>query len=190
MLNLMQSSRVNPKLSAYAYLFGNFNVNATPLAPPGTKVVVYKKSGRHGSWQYHDIAGWAVGYSPNHYRCPQCFMPNTTMEIDADIVHLIPHSILLIPAFLDKDALEQAVMDTLHLLKQPSNTNIPTFWKGALIQNALSCIAKLLGRKNNQPTLITLLLQPVPPPGFHPISPPMIRPPGFLPLNQTPLQFQ
>ena len=33
MLNLLCTSRVNPKLSAYAYLFGNFNFNKTPLAP-------------------------------------------------------------------------------------------------------------------------------------------------------------
>ena len=35
-LNLMRNSRLNPKLSAYAQLFGNFDFNATPIAPPGT----------------------------------------------------------------------------------------------------------------------------------------------------------
>ena len=34
-LNIMRECRINPKLSAYAYLFGQFNFNATPLAPPG-----------------------------------------------------------------------------------------------------------------------------------------------------------
>ena len=29
-LNLLRTSRVNPKLSAYAYLFGNFDLNKTP----------------------------------------------------------------------------------------------------------------------------------------------------------------
>ena len=42
-LNLLRSSRVNPSLSAYAYLFGNFNFNKTPLASPGTKVLIHKK---------------------------------------------------------------------------------------------------------------------------------------------------
>ena len=32
-LNLLRTARSNPKLSAYAYLFGNFNFQATPLAP-------------------------------------------------------------------------------------------------------------------------------------------------------------
>ena len=34
-LNLLQTTRSNTKLSAYAYLFGKFNFLATPLAPPG-----------------------------------------------------------------------------------------------------------------------------------------------------------
>jgi hypothetical protein len=34
-LNLLRSSRRQPKLSAYACLFGNFDFNKTPLAPPG-----------------------------------------------------------------------------------------------------------------------------------------------------------
>ena len=39
-LNLLRTARVNPKLSAHVYLFGEFNFNATPLALPGTKVLV------------------------------------------------------------------------------------------------------------------------------------------------------
>ena len=36
-LNLLRNARVNPKLSAWTYLFGKLNYNDTPLAPPGTK---------------------------------------------------------------------------------------------------------------------------------------------------------
>ena len=44
-LNLLRASRVNPKISAYTYLFGNFDFNKTPLAPPGSKVLVHLKPG-------------------------------------------------------------------------------------------------------------------------------------------------
>ena len=37
-LNLLRTLRTNPKISAYAYLFGNFDFNKTPLVPPGTLV--------------------------------------------------------------------------------------------------------------------------------------------------------
>ena len=42
-LNLCRNARVNPRISAYAYVFGPFDFNKTPLAPPGTKVVVHAK---------------------------------------------------------------------------------------------------------------------------------------------------
>ena len=42
-LNLLRPSRLNPKLSAYAYLNGDFNYMATPLAPPGIKVEIHQK---------------------------------------------------------------------------------------------------------------------------------------------------
>ena len=40
-LNLLQSSCSNPKLSAWAFLVGEFNFNKAPLAPPGTRVIAH-----------------------------------------------------------------------------------------------------------------------------------------------------
>jgi hypothetical protein len=56
-LNLLRSSRANPKLSAWAYLFGEFNFNATPLAPPGTKIVAHKDAKVRGSWDLNGEQG-------------------------------------------------------------------------------------------------------------------------------------
>ena len=42
-LNLLRPSRINPNLSAHAQLHGLFDFNATPFAPPGTKVIVHLK---------------------------------------------------------------------------------------------------------------------------------------------------
>ena len=42
-INLLRLTRVNPKLLAWAYLFGAFDHNKTPLAPPGTKVMSHLK---------------------------------------------------------------------------------------------------------------------------------------------------
>ena len=41
-LNLIRSSRINPCVSAEAQLNGPFDFNATPLAPPGTKILIYE----------------------------------------------------------------------------------------------------------------------------------------------------
>ena len=40
-LNLLRVARCNPKLSAYAYLEGQHDYNRTPLAPPGTRVIIH-----------------------------------------------------------------------------------------------------------------------------------------------------
>ena len=50
-LNLLQSSRRQPNISAYAATFGNFNFNLNPIAPPGTCVLVHEKHGRITSYK-------------------------------------------------------------------------------------------------------------------------------------------
>ena len=49
-LNLLRESRLNPKLSAWVYLFGEFDYMKTPLAPPGTKCLVHSKMSQRGTW--------------------------------------------------------------------------------------------------------------------------------------------
>ena len=48
-INLLRNSHLNPKLSAWAYLFGQFDFNKCPLLPPGTKVIVHAKPGKRAS---------------------------------------------------------------------------------------------------------------------------------------------
>jgi len=61
-LNLMRASRINPRLSAEAQLNGAFDYNKTPLAPPGTKVLIHEtpENAEHGR---HTVltAGTSVG---------------------------------------------------------------------------------------------------------------------------------
>ena len=42
-LNMLQQSRINPKLSAHDQVFGTFNYQRTPLAPLGTKVIIHER---------------------------------------------------------------------------------------------------------------------------------------------------
>ena len=41
---------MNPKLSGYAQLHGEFNYNTTPLDPPGTKIIVHEKPTLREIW--------------------------------------------------------------------------------------------------------------------------------------------
>ena len=52
-LNMLRCSRVNPKLSTWAYLYGNYDFNKNPLAPIGTQVLIHLKADVRASWQNH-----------------------------------------------------------------------------------------------------------------------------------------
>jgi hypothetical protein len=75
-LNLLRSSRGQPKLSAYACLNGSFDFNKTPLAPPGTQVVVHTTPELRTNMAPHGVDGWYVGPSAEHYRCYKCYIPS------------------------------------------------------------------------------------------------------------------
>ena len=60
-LNILCNSRVNPALSAYAYLYGSNDFNKYPMAPPGTRVKVHGKHGNCTSWGHHVAPGWYIG---------------------------------------------------------------------------------------------------------------------------------
>ena len=56
-LNLLRTARSNPKLSTYTALEGAYNYNATPLAPLGTKALIYEAPSRRTAWALHAIDG-------------------------------------------------------------------------------------------------------------------------------------
>ena len=57
-LNLLSTSRLNPKLSAHALLNGLYNFNATPMAPPGSMILVHEKPALRGTWAAHSVNAW------------------------------------------------------------------------------------------------------------------------------------
>ena len=85
-LNLLRTSRCNPRLSAYTYLHGNFDYDCTPLTPPGIRVMIHVKPSQRRSWDYHGQLGWYVGPALYHHWCFRCFVPSTSTEIITDTV--------------------------------------------------------------------------------------------------------
>ena len=47
---MLQPSRINPNLSAYMQIWGNFDFNKTPLTPIGCKAIIHidQKIEEHG----------------------------------------------------------------------------------------------------------------------------------------------
>ena len=110
---------MNSKLSAWAYLNGIHDFNKVPLAPPGTKVVLYKKPSNRESWVYPGLKGWYIGPAPNHYRCLRVYVPEKHSEINTDTVNFIPKYIP-IPECSINDHIRKTENDTTHLLLKKS----------------------------------------------------------------------
>ncbi len=157
-LNLLRNSRVNPRLSAWAYVFGPFNFNSTPLAPPGTKVVVHIKPHKRASWDPHGIEGFYTGPALHHYRCYTCYIPKTRSERITDTVTYIPSKIP-IPAFDANAHLQQALDDILHIIKNPPK-NMPFLTAGDEINNAIRLVAELLQRSTARQSQFNEKLDP------------------------------
>ena len=68
-LNILRSSRINPRLSAEAQLNGDFDFNKTHLAPPGTKSIVYEDADTRGSWYPHGEEFIYIRHAGEHYVC-------------------------------------------------------------------------------------------------------------------------
>ena len=76
-LNLLRSSRTCPKLSAHAHLHGIFDYNATPLAPPGCRAIIYETPDQRKSFGTHGTPAFYTGPALEHYRCYKFFVPST-----------------------------------------------------------------------------------------------------------------
>ena len=56
-LHLLRATRVNPRLSAYAYIFGQFYFNSTPMEPPSTKYLAHLNPDQRPTWALHGEQG-------------------------------------------------------------------------------------------------------------------------------------
>ena len=90
---------------AYAYIYGNFNFNATPLALLGTKVLVHMYPDKRGSWDFNFELGWYIDYLLDYYHYVKCYIPRTCSIVDSYIVEFFPHSISF-PLIMIKDLLQ------------------------------------------------------------------------------------
>ena len=117
-LNLLRTSRINPKLSAYAQVYGNFDFNRTPLAPPGTKAIIHEKPSQRKSWDKHGQLGWYIGPAMEHYRCYKVYVNKTNAERVGDTVEFFPTSTKL-PRLSSADAATMAARDLIKALQKP-----------------------------------------------------------------------
>jgi hypothetical protein len=120
-LNLLRQSRLNPKLSAHVQLHGLFDYNKTPLASPGTKVIMHEKTDHRGSWSPHGLNGWYIGPAMEHYRAHRVYCSTTGHERISDTVDFFPKH-CKVPGLSSADAAMRAALDLTHALRNQAPT--------------------------------------------------------------------
>ena len=123
-LNLLRPSRLNPKLSAYAQVFGALYDQKTPLNLPGMKLLAHVLPIDHRLFDPHAIKGFSVGVAIENYRCFKIFIPSTGGVRISDTVRWLPHGILKSPITYKDELLRSSIDDLRTTLQQSVKNNI------------------------------------------------------------------
>ena len=117
-LNLLRPSAINLKISAEAILNGAFDYNATPLAPPGTKVIAYDTPTIRKMWVPHGLDGWYIGNASEHYRCHKVYITKTRVKRITRTVEFFPY-LYKMPTISSTDAAMEVSRYIMSALRHP-----------------------------------------------------------------------
>ena len=92
-VNIIRKCRQNPLLSAWAAMEGEYHFDATPIAPPGTQLMMHEKPNRRPTWGPNAKKAWYLGPCFKHYRSVRGFVPSTGGERISDTYRFKHHAI-------------------------------------------------------------------------------------------------
>jgi hypothetical protein len=117
-LNMLRTSRINPRLSAATHIFGQYDFNRAPMAPPDTRTVAHETPNRRSTWAPHGLDGWYLGPALEHYRCYTVHITKTRGDIIVETVDFFPEKFTLPFATPQYQATKAATELTRALLNQ------------------------------------------------------------------------
>ena len=79
-LLLLRQSNSNPKISAYAQVYGQHDYDATPFVPIGMETLVHERPHRRRSFVEHCKKGCVLGTSFEHYQAWTTWMTDTRVQ--------------------------------------------------------------------------------------------------------------
>jgi hypothetical protein len=118
-LNLLRQSIVNPKVSAYAQLYGHYDFNQAPMAPPSTRVISHENPKQRASWDPHGVDGWYMVLAPDHYHCYRVHINKTKTDIFTETVEFFPAKVDMLRT-ASKDLTTIAAQELMHTLMHPA----------------------------------------------------------------------
>jgi hypothetical protein len=117
-LNMLRTSRINPKLSASTHIFGQYDFNREPMAPPGTRIIAHETPNRRSTWAPHGQDGWYLGPALDHYRCYTVYITKTRGNRIVETVDFFPEKFTL-PFPTPQDLATKAAAELTSALLHP-----------------------------------------------------------------------
>jgi hypothetical protein len=117
-LNILRTSRINPKLSAATHIFGQYYFNRAPMAPPGTRIIAHETPSRRRTLAPHGQDGWYIRPALEHYRCYTVYRTKTRSNRIVETAEFFPHKFTL-PFPSSRELATQAAADLTHALLNP-----------------------------------------------------------------------
>jgi hypothetical protein len=156
-LNLLRPACRNTNMSAHQMLNGTFDYNRTPLAPPGTKILIHEKPNQWRSWDPHGVEGWYLGPATDHYRCYRVYVNKTRAERITDNVEFFPQEIEM-PFPTPTEIAIEAAKALIHTLNDPI-PSMPFAHQPYNRKQAIQTIADIL-KPYGSPELPTHVIEP------------------------------
>lgn len=157
-LNLLRQSGISYFMSAYQQLHGAYDFVKHPMAPAGTKVIVFDPEGTRGTWANKGTDAFYVGPAPQHVGCYTVYIPETRSTRITDTLSWHPHPRYKLPGASPIDALTASldvIADLLKLHGKDILSSIRTVApaSGTSLSSLYEYIAKTLGAAGQDGTL-------------------------------------
>jgi hypothetical protein len=117
-LNMLRTSRINPKLSATIHIYDQYDFNRAPMAPPGKRIIAHETPNRRRTWAPHGQDGWYIGPALEHYQCYTVYVTKTRGERVVETVDFPPEKLTL-PFPSPQDLATKAAAELTHALLHP-----------------------------------------------------------------------
>ena len=114
---MLRTSRNNNNIISYEELNGKFNWNRTPIAPLGTRGMLFIHPGRRNTFTPYCDDEFTVGRARHHYRLLEFYVPTTREYRISGTFHLNPTH-WKIPTISEQDKIVVAATELLEQHKK------------------------------------------------------------------------
>ena len=116
-INIVRKCRQIHLLSGWYRMEGEYHFDATPVAPPGSEMLMHKKPNRRKTFGLNELKAWYLVPCFKHYRTFKGSLQSTRSEIMSDTVRSNHHTIE-IPQLTSANRIMEAARQLNDTIKQ------------------------------------------------------------------------